>query len=194
MLSGVTTNPTLIAKEGRDFHQVIREICGLVKGPVSAEVTGTTASQMVEEARELAKISGQVVIKIPITTEGLEAVHKLKREGIHTNVTLILLDFLARLAAIACAAFCSPFLVRLDDISHDGISVVGEIAEIFQKHRIETQIIAASLRHPRHFTEAALAGAHIATVPMAVLEKLIVHPLTDQGIERFLEDWKKMQS
>ena len=194
MLSGVTTNPTLIAKEGRDFHQVIREICGLVKGPVSAEVTGTTASQMVEEARELAKISGQVVIKIPITTEGLEAVHKLKREGIHTNVTLIFSANQALLAARAGASYVSPFLGRLDDISHDGISVVGEIAEIFQKHRIETQIIAASLRHPRHFTEAALAGAHIATVPMAVLEKLIVHPLTDQGIERFLEDWKKMQS
>ncbi|HQD39423.1 MAG: fructose-6-phosphate aldolase [Firmicutes bacterium] len=194
LLSGVTTNPTLIAKEGRDFHQVIREICGLVKGPVSAEVTGTTASQMVEEARELAKISGQVVIKIPITTEGLEAVHKLKREGIHTNVTLIFSANQALLAARAGASYVSPFLGRLDDISHDGISVVGEIAEIFQKHRIETQIIAASLRHPRHFTEAALAGAHIATVPMAVLEKLIVHPLTDQGIERFLADWKKMQS
>ena len=194
LLSGVTTNPTLIAKEGRDFHQVIREICGLVKGPVSAEVTGTTASQMVEEARELAKISGQVVIKIPITTEGLEAVHKLKREGIYTNVTLIFSANQALLAARAGASYVSPFLGRLDDISHDGISVVGEIAEIFQKHRIETQIIAASLRHPRHFTEAALAGAHIATVPMAVLEKLIVHPLTDQGIERFLADWKKMQS
>lgn len=194
LLSGVTTNPTLIVKEGRDFHQVIREICGLVKGPVSAEVTGTTASQMVEEARELAKISGQVVIKIPITTEGLEAVHKLKREGIHTNVTLIFSANQALLAARAGASYVSPFLGRLDDISHDGISVVGEIAEIFQKHRIETQIIAASLRHPRHFTEAALAGAHIATVPMAVLEKLIVHPLTDQGIERFLADWKKMQS
>jgi len=194
LLSGVTTNPTLIAKEGRDFHQVIRKICGLVKGPVSAEVTGTTASQMVEEARELAKISGQVVIKIPITTEGLEAVHKLKREGIHTNVTLIFSANQALLAARAGASYVSPFLGRLDDISHDGISVVGEIAEIFQKHRIETQIIAASLRHPRHFTEAALAGAHIATVPMAVLEKLIVHPLTDQGIERFLADWKKMQS
>jgi len=149
---------------------------------------------MVEEARELAKISGQVVIKIPITTEGLEAVHKLKREGIHTNVTLIFSANQALLAARAGASYVSPFLGRLDDISHDGISVVGEIAEIFQKHRIETQIIAASLRHPRHFTEAALAGAHIATVPMAVLEKLIVHPLTDQGIERFLADWKKMQS
>ncbi len=194
VISGVTTNPTLIAKEGKDFHQVIRQLCSLVDGPVSAEVIGAEAPEMIKEARVLAGLSSQVVVKIPITAEGLIAANRLRREGIRTNMTLIFSANQALLAARAGASYVSPFVGRLDDISHDGGQVISEIAKIFATYRLETEIIAASVRHPRHFTEAALSGAHIATVPMAVLRKLLVHPLTEQGIQRFLEDWKQVES
>lgn len=193
VLSGVTTNPTLVAKEGRDFQQVIREICSLVEGPVSAEVIATEAPQMIEEARVLAKLSPQVVIKIPITSEGLIAVHKLKQEGIRTNVTLIFSANQALLAARAGASFVSPFVGRLDDINQDGSQVIAETSQIFSSYYLETEIIAASVRHPLHFTQAALLGADIATVPMSVLRKLLFHPLTEEGIQRFLADWSKVQ-
>lgn len=193
VLSGVTTNPTLVAKEGRDFQQVIREICSLVEGPVSAEVIATEAPQMIEEARVLAKLSPQVVIKIPITSQGLIAVHKLKQEGIRTNVTLIFSANQALLAARAGASFVSPFVGRLDDINQDGSQVIAETSQIFSSYYLETEIIAASVRHPLHFTQAALLGADIATVPMSVLRKLLFHPLTEEGIQRFLADWSKVQ-
>jgi transaldolase len=194
VLSGVTTNPSLVAKEGRDFHSVIQEICSLVEGPVSAEVIATRAPQMVEEARVLASLHSQVVIKIPMGEEGLIAVHKLRQEGIRTNVTLIFSPNQALLASRAGASFVSPFVGRLDDISHDGSQVIAETAQIFKNYKLETEIIAASIRHPLHFTQAALCGAHISTVPMAVLKKLLFHPLTQDGIRRFLEDWKRVQA
>ena len=193
VISGITTNPTLVAKEGRDFHEVIGEICSLVDGPVSAEVIATDARGMVEEARQLAALSEQVVIKVPITEEGLRAVHQLRQEGIRTNVTLIFSPNQALLAARAGASFVSPFVGRLDDINQEGIGVLAETAQIFATYNLETEIIAASVRHPVHFSQAALCGSDIATVPMAVLRKLIFHPLTREGIQRFLADWQKVE-
>lgn len=191
VVAGVTTNPSLIAKEKQDIRAVIREVASMVPGPVSAEVIGTTFAEMLPEARELAKLGENVVIKVPMTAEGLKTVSALKAEGIKTNVTLIFSANQALLAARAGANFVSPFVGRLDDISQDGIQLVRDIAEIFDLHGIETEIIAASIRHPMHVTQSALAGAHIATVPYKVLLSLLVHPLTDAGIKRFLEDWKK---
>jgi len=193
ILSGVTTNPSLIAKEGRDLKQVIAEIVQLVDGPISAEVIGETWDKMVKEAKELAKIHENIVIKIPMTEEGLKAVNILRDEGIRTNVTLVFSASQALLAAKAGASFVSPFVGRLDDIAHDGIKLVRDIVYIFKIYNIDTEVIAASIRHNPHVVEAAMAGAHIATVPYKVLKQMLNHPLTDIGIERFLADWEESQ-
>lgn len=190
VICGVTTNPSLIAKEGRDFRQVVTEITSIVDGPISAEVISLKAPEMVTEARELAKIHKNIVIKIPICAEGLKAVKILSAEGIHTNVTLIFSASQALLAARAGASYVSPFLGRLDDISWDGTALISDIAEIFNMHGIETEIIAASIRHPIHVIECAKLGADIATVPYKVIMQMIEHPLTKVGIERFLKDWE----
>jgi transaldolase len=191
VIDGVTTNPSLIAKEKQDIKRVIGEIAALVPGPVSAEVVSTTAADMVPEARELAKIAANVVIKVPLNAEGLKTVRALAAEGIRTNVTLIFSANQALFAARAGASYVSPFVGRLDDIGHDGMELVKEIADIYAIHGIETEIIAASIRHPLHITQAARAGANIATVPYKVLTASLAHPLTDAGIKRFLEDWEK---
>ncbi|MDQ0339388.1 transaldolase [Caldalkalibacillus uzonensis] len=193
VLAGVTTNPSLVAKEGVDFHTRLKEICAVVKGSVSAEVISEKAEEMIAEGEELAKIAPQITIKVPMTTEGLKAVHAFSQKGIKTNVTLIFSANQALLAARAGATYVSPFLGRLDDIGHDGMELIADIAEIFALHGIETEIIAASIRHPQHVREAALHGAHVATIPYKVLQQLIKHPLTDIGIERFLKDWEEAQ-
>lgn len=191
VVSGVTTNPSLIAKEKQDIKSVIKQIASLVPGPVSAEVISTEAPDMLREAMELASIAPNIVIKVPLTAEGLKTVKALKDRGVRTNVTLIFSANQALLAARAGASFVSPFVGRLDDIGHDGIELVKMIADIFVIHGIETEIIAASVRHPLHVQQAALAGAHIATLPYKVLQSIMAHPLTDAGIKRFLEDWQK---
>lgn len=192
VICGVTTNPSLIAKEGRDFKEVIREITEIVDGPISGEVkaTSVTAEQMIEEGRDIASIHPNMVVKIPITVEGLKAVKVLTAEGIKTNVTLIFNGAQALLAARAGATYVSPFLGRLDDISMPGIDLIREITEIFQVHDIETQIIAASIRNSIHVLDCARAGADIATVPLKVLEQMTMHPLTTAGIAKFQEDYK----
>ena len=192
VICGVTTNPSLIAKEGRKFEDVIAEIASIVDGPISGEVKATTtgAEGMIREGREIAKIHPNMVVKIPMTTEGLKAVKVLAAEGIKTNVTLIFTANQALLAARAGAAYVSPFLGRLDDISVRGVELVEEIAEIFAVAGIETEIIAASVRNPMHITDCALAGADIATVPYKVLEQMTHHPLTDAGIRKFQEDYR----
>ena len=192
VICGVTTNPSLIAKEGRVFEEVIAEIASIVDGPISGEVRATTtdAESMIREGREIAKIHKNMVVKIPMTVEGLKAVKVLSSEGIKTNVTLIFTANQALLAARAGASYVSPFLGRLDDISTKGIDLVAEIAEMFDVAGIETEIIAASVRHPMHVTQCALAGADIATVPFKVLEQMTHHPLTDAGIVKFQNDYK----
>ena len=191
IICGVTTNPSLIAKEGRDFNEVIKEITSIVDGPISGEVKATTtdAEGMIKEGREIAAIHPNMIVKIPMTTEGLKAVKVLNAEGIKTNVTLVFTSNQALLAARAGATYVSPFLGRLDDISVCGTELIREIVEIFQVAGIDTEIIAASVRHPMHVTECALAGADIATVPYKVLEQMTKHPLTDQGIEKFQKDY-----
>jgi len=189
ILSGVTTNPSLVAKENVSFHDRLKEITALVPGSVSAEVVSEDAEGMVKEGKELAAIAPNITVKVPMTPEGMKAVHQLAQEGIRTNVTLVFSSNQALLAARAGATYVSPFLGRLDDIGHDGIHLISEIAEIFSIHQIDTEIIAASIRHPQHITQAALAGAHIATVPFKVLTQLFKHPLTDKGIEQFTRDW-----
>ncbi len=191
IICGVTTNPSLIAREGRDFNQVIREIASIVDGPISGEVKATTvdAEGMVKEGREIAAIHPNMVVKIPMTTEGLKAVKILSAEGIHTNVTLVFTAAQALLAARAGATYVSPFVGRLDDISMPGIDLIREIAEIFSIHNIETEIIAASIRHPIHVIDCARAGAQIATVPYKVLEQMTKHPLTNEGIRKFQKDY-----
>lgn len=193
VIRGVTTNPSLIAKEGRNFQEVVQEICAIVDGPISAEVVSTVADQMVEEAMPLAAIHPNIVIKVPMTLEGLKAVKVLAAKGIKTNVTLIFSSNQAMLAAAAGASYVSPFLGRLEDINEDGLKVIEEIAAIFEQYSIKTEIIAASIRNVRHVTLAALAGAHIATVPYGVIEQMAVHPLTDAGIKKFLADWEKVK-
>ena len=192
VICGVTTNPSLIAKEGRDFNEVIKEITSIVDGPISGEVKATTtdAEGMIKEGREIAKIHPNMVVKIPMTVEGLKAVKVLSAEGVKTNVTLIFTANQALLAARAGATYVSPFLGRLDDISVKGSELIEEIAEMFAVSGIETQIIAASIRNPIHVTECALAGADIATVPYKVIEQMTHHPLTDAGIEKFQADYK----
>lgn len=191
ILSGVTTNPSLISREGRDFREVIGEICEIVDGPISAEVISTDREGMIREAREKVKWHKNVVIKIPMGSEGLAAVSTLKKEGIRCNVTLVFSASQGYTAALAGASFVSPFVGRLDDIGTSGIQVVADLAEIYDLHGFSTRIIAASMRHTQHVEQAALAGAHIATVPTAVVRKLVKHPLTDTGLEKFLADWKK---
>lgn len=192
VICGVTTNPSLIAKEGRDFGEVIREITSIVDGPISGEVKATTtdAEGMIQEGREIAAIHPNMVVKIPMTVEGLKAVKVLSAEGIKTNVTLIFSAAQALLAARAGAAYVSPFLGRLDDISTPGIDLICDITEIFQMHNIQTEIIAASVRNPIHVIDCAKADADIATVPYGVIEQMTKHPLTDQGIEKFQADYK----
>ncbi|AEM23330.1 transaldolase [Brachyspira intermedia PWS/A] len=192
VICGVTTNPSLIAKEGRDFKKTIEEITTIVDGPISGEVKATTvkAEDMIAEAREIAKIHKNMVVKIPMTDEGLKAVKVLAKEGIKTNVTLIFSANQALLAARAGATYVSPFIGRLDDISMDGLELIRTISEIFATHAIETEIISASVRHPIHVTECALAGADIATVPYSVILQMTKHPLTDQGIEKFKKDYE----
>ncbi|MCI8591002.1 MAG: fructose-6-phosphate aldolase [Lachnospiraceae bacterium] len=192
VICGVTTNPSLIAKEGRDFNEVIKEIASIVDGAISGEVKATTtdAEGMIREGREIAAIHPNMVVKIPMTVEGLKAVKVLSAEGIKTNVTLIFSANQALLAARAGATYVSPFLGRLDDISQPGTELIETIAEMFAVAGIETQIIAASVRHPIHVTECALAGADIATVPYKVIEQMTKHPLTDQGIEKFKKDYE----
>lgn len=192
VICGVTTNPSLIAKEGRDFNEVIKEITEIVDGPISGEVKATTvdAEGMIKEGREIAKIHPNMVVKIPMTVEGLKAVKVLASEGIKTNVTLVFSANQALLAARAGATYVSPFLGRLDDISQPGIDLIRTIAEIFQIYDLDTEIIAASVRNPIHVTDCALAGAHIATVPYSVIEQMTKHPLTTQGIEKFQKDYK----
>lgn len=192
VIAGVTTNPSLVAKEGKDFEANIKEICSIVSGPVSAEAVSLDAAGMIREGRMLAGWARNVVIKIPVTAEGLKAVKALSSEGIKTNVTLIFSPLQALLAARAGATYVSPFIGRLDDIGHNGLEVVRDIAEIFAIHDITCEIIAASIRNPIHVLEAARAGADIATIPYAVIEQMLKHPLTDRGIERFLADWEKL--
>ena len=190
IVDGVTTNPSLIAKEKRDFKQVVKEICDIVDGPISAEVISEDSEGMINEAKELVKIHKNIVIKIPMTVEGLKAVSKLSKEGIKTNVTLIFSPNQALLAAKAGATYVSPFLGRLDDVGSQGMDLVRTIVEIFLNYDYDTEVIAASIRHPLHVVDAALAGAHIATIPMKVLQQMVKHPLTDKGIESFMNDWK----
>ena len=190
VICGVTTNPPLIAKEGRVFKEVVAEIASIVDGPISAEVISLEADKMVEEALELSKIHKNIVIKIPMTAEGLKAVSILSKKGIKTNVTLIFSPSQALLAARAGASYVSPFVGRLNDISSDGNKLVESIAAIFDIHGITTEIIAASIRSPEDVADAALSGAHIATIPYKVICQMIKHPLTDAGIERFLKDWE----
>jgi len=191
VLAGVTTNPSLVAKEGVDFHDRLKEITNVISTSVSAEVIAEDAEGMIKEGKELAAIAPNITVKIPMTLEGLKAVKALTDLNIETNVTLIFNANQALLAARAGATYVSPFLGRLDDIGHDGMELIATISQIFDRFDIKSQIIAASIRHPLHVTEAALNGAHIATVPYNVLGQLVKHPLTDSGIERFLADWKE---
>ena len=190
MVDGVTTNPSLIAKEGRVFEDVIKEICEIVDGPISAEVISLEAEGMVREARELATIHKNVVIKVPMTVDGLKATRQLSNENIKTNVTLVFSPLQALMAAKAGATYVSPFVGRLDDLSQDGMQLIEQIAEIYANYAYDTEIIVASIRNPLHVLDSALAGADIATIPFNVLSKLAAHPLTDKGIQAFLADWE----
>lgn len=192
VLDGVTTNPSLIAKEGRDFKEVIREIASIVNGPISAEVVSMNHAGMVAEAEDLVPIHENIVIKVPMTDEGLKAVKILASKGIKTNVTLVFSANQALLAAKAGASYVSPFIGRLDDISNPGMDVVGDIAQIFTMYGIETEIIAASVRHPMHVIDSAKMGSHIATIPYSVFKQMVKHPLTDIGIDKFLKDWESV--
>lgn len=190
LLDGVTTNPSLVAKEKRPFEEIIREICDLVDGPISAEATALDLDGMVREGRALAKIHDNVVVKIPMTEPGMQAVQALTGDGIRTNVTLVFSANQALLAAKCGATFVSPFVGRIDDVGGSGMDLVSEIIEVFENYAFMTEVLAASIRHPHHVLEAALLGADVATVPYAVLKKLFDHPLTDIGIDRFLKDWE----
>ena len=193
LIDGVTTNPTLIAREGKEFMQIVKEICTIVDGPISLEAVNTQSKEMVKEARNLANIHPNAVIKIPMTREGLLATKQLARENIHVNMTLVFSPTQALLAAKAGASYVSPFVGRLDDISHWGMDLVEQILTIYDNYDFETEVIVASVRNPLHVLEAALMGADIATVPFKVIEQLIKHPLSDIGVERFLKDWEKVE-
>ncbi len=193
IVDGITTNPTLVSKENMKFEDLIKKICKIVPGPVSVESVSTKAKDIIEEARGLAKLADNVAVKIPICVEGLKATKVLSSEGIKINTTLIFSPNQALLAAKAGTAFVSPFIGRLDDISHEGMALIDEIVAIFNNYGFETEIIVASIRHPLHVVEAALTGADIATIPFAVLDKMVKHPLTDIGIEKFLKDWSKVK-
>jgi len=191
MVDGVTTNPSLIMKSGRDFKEVIKEICDIITGPVSAEVIATEADEMIKEGETLAKIAKNVTVKLPLTWEGLKACKHFSEEGIKTNVTLCFSAAQALLAAKAGASFISPFVGRLDDIGEDGMGLIAEIREIYDNYDFDTEILVASVRHPGHVLEAASIGADVATLPPSVVYQLINHPLTDKGLQAFLDDWKK---
>lgn len=193
MVDGVTTNPSLIAKEGRDFKEIIQEICAVVDGPISAEVISLDAEGMIKEARDLAAIHANIVVKIPMTVDGLKATRQLTKEEIKTNVTLVFSPLQALMAAKAGAAFVSPFVGRLDDLSQEGLLLVEQIVEIYSNYAFDTEIIVASVRNPLHVLDSALIGADIATIPFDVLAKLAAHPLTDKGVKAFLDDWEKSQ-
>jgi transaldolase len=192
MVDGVTTNPSLVAREKKDFNRVIQEILAVVDGPVSLEVVSLDANGMLREGKKLAKLGSQVVIKVPMTTEGLKATRIFASEGIRVNQTLIFSPVQALMAAKVGAAYVSPFVGRLDDVAHDGMEIVDQILTIYHNYGFETEVIVASVRHPRHVLEAALMGADIATIPFKVIAQLAKHPLTDNGIEAFLNDWKKV--
>ncbi len=193
MVDGVTTNPSLVAREQRPFADILNDICAIVDGPISAEVVSLDADGMVKEARELAKINDNIVIKVPMIEEGLKAVKRLTAEEIKTNVTLIFSSTQALLAAKAGATYVSPFVGRLDDISSNGMDLIGDIMTIFGNYGFDTEVIVASVRNPMHVVESALMGAHIATIPYKVIAQLARHPLTDIGMEKFLADWEKRQ-
>lgn len=193
VLAGVTTNPSLVAKEGRDFVETLKEIIDIVDGPISAEVISLEAEGMIEEGEKLASLSKNIVIKVPMTVEGLKAVKHFTKKKIKTNVTLLFSATQALLAARAGATYVSPFLGRLDDISQDGLQLISDISQIFDAHDIETEIISASVRHPLHVVECAKMGADIATIPYKIFKQMAQHPLTDAGIERFLADWDQAQ-
>ncbi|WP_031514217.1 fructose-6-phosphate aldolase [Desulfofalx alkaliphila] len=192
VISGVTTNPSLIAKEGRDFAQVVKEITDLVKGPISAEAVSLEPDKMLAEAIQLAEIHPNIVVKLPMNEAGLKVTKECRERGIKTNVTLVFSANQALLAALAGATYVSPFVGRIDDIGHDGMDLIYDIVTIFNNYQFKTEIIAASIRHPLHVLQSAKAGAHIATVPPKVLKQMINHPLTDAGIEKFLADWAKV--
>jgi len=194
MVDGVTTNPSLVAKEGREFKGLIKEICSIVDGPVSAEVVSIEADGMIKEARELAKLADNIVVKIPLIEEGIKATRVLSQEGIRTNVTLCFSPIQALMAAKAGAAFISPFIGRLDDLSQRGMELVEQIVTIYDNYGFETEVIVASIRNPTHVLDAALMGADISTIPFKVIQQLIKHPLTDIGLDKFLDDWKKQGS
>ncbi|MBI5730945.1 MAG: fructose-6-phosphate aldolase [Ignavibacteriales bacterium] len=191
LLDGVTTNPSLVAKEGKNFRELLDEIIKIVDGPISAEVVSTDYNGIMKEAHELAKIHKNIVVKVPLIKEGIKAVKSLTEEGIKTNVTLCFSPSQALLAAKAGATYISPFVGRLDDISHDGMELVQQIVQIYNNYNFKTQVLVASIRHPLHVVDAALMGAHVATMPFDVINKLFRHPLTDLGLEKFLSDWKK---
>ena len=191
ILDGVTTNPTLYAKVGGSYEDILREVCSLTPGPVSAEVVADEVDDMLDEGRAFAKLAPNIVVKVPMSEEGLEAMRRFAEEGIKTNCTLIFSTNQGLLAAKAGASLISPFVGRLDDINEDGMIVVRELAEIFALHDIDSEVLAASIRHPLHVTQAALAGAHIATLPFKVLQQMVRHPLTDKGIVQFKADWEK---
>ncbi len=193
VVDGVTTNPSLVAKEGRDFKQVIAEICSIVDGPISAEAVSLKADEMVTEGEGLAKLHKNIVVKLPMTKDGLKATKLLAAKGIKVNMTLVFSPSQALLAAKVGAAFVSPFVGRLDDISHYGMDLVRQIVTIYDNYGFDTEVIVASVRNPLHVVDAALAGAHIATIPFGVIDQLVKHPLTDIGIEKFLADWKKLE-
>lgn len=192
VIDGVTTNPSLVAREGRDFKELVEEICTIVDGPISVEAISTETDAMVAEGRRLAKIHKNIVVKIPVCYEGLKAIKILSNEGIRINTTLIFSSSQALLAAKAGAAYVSPFVGRLDDISHVGMDLVGEILTIFDNYDFDTEVIVASVRNPLHLVDSAMAGADIATIPFNVIQQLLRHPLTDLGIKKFLEDWERV--
>ncbi len=194
ILDGVTTNPSLVAKEGRDFHTVLKEIVSIVNGPISAEVTATEVEGMIDQAHTLSAIHPNIVIKLPLISDGLRACKRLTDKGIKTNVTLCFSASQALLAAKAGATYISPFIGRLDDISEDGMDLIQAIRMIYDNYGFETQILAASIRHPMHIVQAALAGADVATIPHKVIQQLVKHPLTDIGQAKFLADWEKMKT
>ena len=192
VLDGVTTNPSLIAKTGRKFHDVLKEICSVVDGPISAEVVSLDADAMIKEGKELAKIHKNIVVKIPMTPDGLRATKALSSENIPVNVTLIFSATQGLLAAKAGATYASPFIGRLDDIAHDGMQLIADLVQIYDNYDYDTQVLAASIRHPIHVVESAKMGAHVATIPFSVIDQLAKHPLTDIGLKKFLADWEKV--
>ncbi len=193
ILEGVTTNPSLVSKEEYGFNQLVEEICSIVDGPVSAEAISLDSGGMIEEAQQLSRLAPNVVVKVPMTWEGIKAVHTLEQQGVRTNVTLVFSVNQALLAAKAGASYVSPFIGRLDDIGENGVALVEDLVEIIELYGFKARVIAASIRHPQHVVEVAKAGSHIATLPFNVLKQMVAHPLTDRGIDKFLEDWKKSQ-